>query len=93
MRIADYLGRGQESAVPLRRLASLTGENPRAVRKGIETERRSGVPILSDNENGYWLAANEAEAQQFVKSMRGRAREILTTAAAVEAAYGAIHGE
>ena len=85
--IADYLGRGQRNAIPLRRLSAMIGENPRSVRKEIEVERRRGVPVLSDNLNGYFLPENEAEARRFVKSMRGRAHEILTTAAAVEAAY------
>lgn len=47
-------------------------------------ERRSGVPILSDNASGYFLPGNSAERAQFVKSMRNRAAEILRTAAAVE---------
>ena len=85
--IADYLGRGQQNAISLRRLSAMIGENPRSVRKEIEVERRRGVPVLSDNLNGYFLPENEAEARRFVKSMRGRAHEILTTAAAVEAAY------
>lgn len=88
MRIADFLSRGQENAVPLRHLAAVTGERPRAVRRMIERERRSGVPILSDNERGYWLARDGAEAQRFIKSMRHRAHEILRTAAAVERAAG-----
>lgn len=88
MLITDYHGRGQENAVPLRDLARVTGERPRAVRRMIERERRSGVPILSDNESGYFLPAAPDELEHFVKSMRGRAHEILRTAAAVERAAG-----
>lgn len=88
MRVSDYLGRGQENAISLRRLSAMFGENPRSIRKMIEMERRSGTPILSDNENGYWLAADEAEVRRFVRSMRGRAEEIWKTAAAVELAAG-----
>lgn len=91
--VVDYLGHGRSSAVSLRRLVSMTGMGSRSVRKEIELARRSGTPVLSDNLNGYWLAASEDEARQFVKSMRGRAREILVTAAAVEAAYAEALGQ
>lgn len=84
--IADYLLHGQQNAVSLRHLANVTGENSRSVRRKIEAERRRGVPILSDNERGYYLPASEDERERFVRSMRSRAHEILHTAAAVEAA-------
>lgn len=88
MKIADFLSRGQETAVPLRDLAAVTGERPRAVRRMIERERRRGTPILSDNEHGYFLPADAEELKRFVRSMRSRAHEILRTAAAVEQAAG-----
>lgn len=88
MRIADFLGRGQESAQSLRHLVNVTGENSRSIRRQIELERRNGTPILSDNLRGYFLLASEDERERFVRSMRGRAHEILMTAAAVEQAAG-----
>lgn len=93
MRVSDYLGRGQQNAISLRRLSAMIGENPRSIRREIELERRHGTPVLSDNLNGYFLPENEAEARRFVKSMRGRAHEILTTASAVEAAYAEALGQ
>lgn len=86
--IADYLLHGQENAVSLRHLANVTGENSRSVRRKIEAERRRGVPILSDNATGYWLASDQGEIERFARSMRSRAHEILRTAAAVERAAG-----
>ena len=56
------------------------GGNGRMVRLAIERERRAGIPILSDNANGYCLPGNSAERAQFVRSMRNRAEEILKTA-------------
>lgn len=50
----------------------------------IERERRNGVPILSDNQTGYFLAENDDERDTFVKSMLHRANEIRLTAAAIE---------
>lgn len=88
MRIADYLSPGQENAIPLRHLEAMTGWPGRDIRKQIAVERRTGVPILSNNRTGYYLAADEVEAEQFVRSMRGRAHEILKTASAVERAAG-----
>lgn len=83
--IAELLQRGQSNAIPLRHLEKITGLDGRSVRAQIELERRQGVPICSDNVTGYYLAANDSEKERFVASMRGRAFEILRTAAAVEA--------
>lgn len=82
--IADLLLQGQENAIPLRQLKAMTGRRGRDLRKQIERERRRGIPILSDNVGGYFLPANEGEREQFVKSMRHRAGEILKSAAAIE---------
>lgn len=84
MLIADLLLQGQENAIPLRHLKTTTGMTGRAIRKQIEGERRRGIPVLSDNVGGYFLPANEEEREQFVKSMRHRANEILKSAAAIE---------
>ncbi|MCD8051280.1 MAG: hypothetical protein LUE89_06335 [Clostridiales bacterium] len=85
--IASLLLTGPENALTLRDLERLTGENGRAIRRQIERERRRGIPILSSTSEGiagYFLPANELDTRRFVGSMRGRAREILRTARAVE---------
>ena len=84
--IEGYLGRGQDAAVPLQQLVNWTGLDGRTVRKQIEAERRRYIPILSDNIHGYYLASTKDEAFRFVRSMRGRAMEILATADAIETA-------
>ena len=86
--ISSLLGRGQSAAVPLAHLVSITGWDGRTVRLMIERERRSDIQILSDCKSGYYLAADEVEAARFVASMRHRAREIETTASAIEQAVG-----
>ncbi len=91
IRIADLLGHGQSAAVPLRHLKELAGLTGREVRRMIQSERLRGIPILSDNINGYYLAADAQEREQFIKSMRGRAAEIVKVAEAVE--RGTIGGE
>lgn len=85
-RIADFLGYGQSSAIPLRHLKELAGLPGREVRRMIQAERLRGVPILSDNISGYYLAADAQERERFIKSMRGRAAEIEAVADAVEKA-------
>lgn len=86
--ISHLLSIGQGNAVTLQHLVTLTGWPKRVIRKQIERERRAGVLILSDNRSGYYLAADEVEAQQFARSMRHRAGEILRTARAIEGAAG-----
>lgn len=86
VRIADFLGYGQSSAIPLRHLKELAGLPGREVRRMIQAERLRGAPILSDNISGYYLAADAQERERFIKSMRGRAAEIEAVADAVEKA-------
>ena len=83
-RISDLLPHGQANAVPLRLLVSMTGIDGRKIRLMIAQERREGVPIVSDNSNGYYLAESRAERENFCRSMRHRAQEIMKAADAVE---------
>ena len=88
MRIANLLSHGAENGVTLRHLEKLADLPGREVRRQIERERRHGIPILSDNMNGYFLPSSEDEKARCVCSMRGRAGEILRTARAIEGAAG-----
>jgi len=83
-RIADLLHPGAGNAISRRDLMVMTGLSDREVRLMIETERRQGVPILSDNIHGYFLPGNSAERDRCVRSLRRRAKEIEATAAAIE---------
>lgn len=82
--VSGYLSAGIENGLLLRELSALTGLSTREVRRQIQRERLAGVPILSDNQNGYYLAGDDLEVARFVRSMRHRAREILKVANAVE---------
>ncbi|MCD8130550.1 MAG: hypothetical protein LUE16_04625 [Lachnospiraceae bacterium] len=82
--ISEFLRSGADNALHLGELMLLTGADGRTVRKAIEVERRRGVPILSDNRNGYFLPACEEEKERFARSMRRRAGEIMQTVQAVE---------
>ncbi len=84
--IADLLGVGRENAITRRDLERLTGLDGRSVRLLIERERRAGTPILADSANGYFLPASDYERAEGVRSLRHRARVIMTTARALELA-------
>lgn len=86
--IENLLFHGPENGQTLRDLVRITQWPERAIRKEIETERRAGGLILSDNQHGYFLTSDPNEAQKFARSMQHRAREILRTARAVEKAAG-----
>ena len=83
--ICKLLHTGAENGVTLRDLETLTKQDSRAIRKQIEAEHRAGAPILADSKSGYFLPNGEGEKARCVKQMRGRAREILRTADAIEA--------
>lgn len=81
--IAALLFPGAGNAVPLRRLAALTGMDEREVRRAIQRERLAGVPILADNRSGYFLPGSAEERDGCVRSMRHRAGQILAAADAI----------
>lgn len=82
--ISRFLICGQENAVPLQQLVKLSGHDNRTTRKLIEIERRMGTPICSDNQTGYYLAADAGELERFVRSMMHRASEIWKTARSLD---------
>ena len=51
--ISDHLHIGAENALTIRELKALLDMPGREVRRLIQAERLRGVPILSDNRNGY----------------------------------------
>lgn len=85
-KISDYLSRGQEYSVSLTQLQQWTGLDKRVIRQRIAAERFRGIPILADNQTGYFLPATEEERRRCVQSMRHRAKEIYKAAQAIEAA-------
>ena len=84
--ISQFLSAGAGQGLHLRDLVRLTDRAEREVRQMIQAERLRGVPILSNNQDGYFLPSNEEEKGAFVRSMRHRANEIHKAAEAVEKA-------
>lgn len=86
MKVSDVLCRGKANAQTMRELRQILNGDSRSIRLQIERERRSGCPIVSDCQHGYWIAETRAEIETFVRSMRARALEIQRTAALVQMA-------
>ena len=85
-KVSTFLFPGRENAIPRKELERLTGLDGRTVRAMIEQERRSGIPILSDNLSGYYLPANDKERDECIRSLIHRAKEIIKTAMAIKGA-------
>ena len=84
--IAELLGHGPENGLHLSDLVRLTGWTEREVRRIIQAERLRGVPILSNCKDGYFLPETESDRAACVRSLRGRAQEILSVADSIDAA-------
>lgn len=82
--IERLLSPGAENALPLRHLVKLTGLPARQVRQLIQAERLQGAPILADNHSGYFLPGTPRDVEEFARSMRHRAKEIIRAANAVQ---------
>ena len=83
-KIEKLLSHGAENAVTLQHLVKLTELPARQVRQQIQAERLQGIPILADNEHGYYLPETQEDVELFYKSMLHRAAEITRVATAVK---------
>lgn len=82
MKISEHLMTGKENATSGKALAYLLGMDLREVTKGIERERRSGIPICASSNGknpGFYLAANKAEMAAYCQSLFHRAGELHKT--------------
>ena len=84
--ISQFLLAGAGQGLHLRDLVRLTKRTEREVRQMIQVERLRGIPILSNNQDGYFLPGDEAERAAFVQSMHHRGDEIHRVAEAVDRA-------
>jgi len=69
------LHRGKANAITGKELAQLLGEpNDRLIRKEIRELIAQGYPIASRTEKpyGYYLVESSAEAEHYLKSLKGR---------------------
>jgi biotin operon repressor len=76
--ITDFIPYGKENAVHIAELASTLNIKTAAVKKLVQTARRSGAVILSDT-SGYWQSTDQAEIDAYIKSTRKQAISRFTT--------------
>ena len=74
--ISDLLHKGRNNGLTLQDLVKMTGMDERIIRRKIHDERKSGILIITDCVNGYFLPENSHDVKVFIRSMNGRAREI-----------------
>ena len=60
-------------------LCLLTGKDDRAIRSEIRSLRREGIPILGLPQGGYKLAYTDAEKNEMLHQIKGRALDLLRT--------------
>ena len=91
--VSDLLHEGAENGTTIMELVQLTGEDERAIRRRIQTERKAGKLILSDCESGYFLPPRTLDIQRIINSMSRRSREIAAISRAAEDALLKMTGQ
>lgn len=76
IKVSALLSKGRKNAIHQSSLAAAIGVSHMALKAQIRKERMSGIPILS-NAQGYWLAENQSEIDEFKATMRKQALSIL----------------
>lgn len=84
MNIADYIPYGRGNAVTSSYLGSITGLSKREIERAVQDARLNGVPIISDNLTGYFIATCQQDIDIFYESMRRRGLNTFKTARAVK---------
>ncbi len=82
--VSRFLLPGRSNAITLQTLEKWMGLDERTIRRMIGEERERLVPIVADNQSGYFLAETELEKKTCVLSMLHRANEIRKTAEAID---------
>ena len=91
--ISDLLLKGRNNGLTLQDLVKLTGMDERIIRRKIHDERKSGILIITDCVNGYFLPENSHDVKVFINSMNGRAREIADISRAAEDALAKMENQ
>ncbi len=81
--VSALLLEGEENAISMRDLTTITGLSDRELRALIQRERRAGVPILANQRTGLYMPSSEAEKCRWVRGMLHRGAEIVACARAV----------
>lgn len=82
--IISLIRSGEENALHLSELISLTGIDDRILRKHIETIRRNGV-VIASNKNGYFYPETLREIDEYISQESSR---ISSSAVTLQTAIG-----
>ncbi len=92
--ISEHLEHGADRAITGRELCKILAIDSRRLRLEIERERRQGIPICAntcaESNPGYYLAANQAELDEYARKLWKRAGEIHKTRRMMLEAYPAL---
>ena len=84
--IENFLLRGQDNALSVSTLERITGRSARRIGAAVQDARRRGVPVISLQSGGFFLAASEEERSRCLRSLRHRRAETDWTIFALERA-------
>ena len=84
--IKELLKTGRDNAITGKELAQLLGLDGRTITALVEKERLSGVPICAacDGRQGYYLAENMIELQDYIGRLSHRATKMLNISRALK---------
>lgn len=85
LKVADYIPKGKENALPMQELARMLQIEPRTLRRQIYKERVKGA-IICYNRCGYFRPSTVAELEVYVAVQEKRARSTFRSLRAARAA-------
>ena len=91
--ISDLLHKGRDNGLTLQDLVRLTGIDERTIRRRIHAERKSGILIMADCVNGYFLPEDTHDVRRFIHSMSNRSKEIAAISRAAEDVLAKMDGQ
>ncbi len=95
--VSSVLSTGVENAVPARQLVeALSVKDIRELTRMIERERRLGFPIcaaVAGETQGYYLAGNAAELEQYIASLDRRLKSVRATRTALQDTLDKVSGQ
>lgn len=92
-KILFLLGEGLDNSLQVRELCKFTGLSNRTVRKAIETIRRAGVCIVTDQMHGYWLPETIEELQRYIRQEERRGHSTFYTLKTAKRLYSSLTSE
>lgn len=69
---------GRDNGIPVKGISAELDVTDRQVRELVTSLRMNGVAVCGTPRNGYYIAANEAEAEETLQFMTNRALHSLT---------------